>query len=136
MSELPQILDLATDSHFDWSVFAVGGPQSGFSSPDNLSFDDEGTLWMCTDVSDSKVNRGIYRFLGNNAMFTIPTSGPNRGTAYRFASGPIGCELTGPSWTPDGSTLFLSVQHPGGNWPGGGTSVPRASVVASQGFAI
>lgn len=134
-----------TAATFDWSIFAVGGPQSGFSSPDNLIFDDAGDLWMCTDVSDTKVGTGIYRFLGNNSLFRIATTGPDRGTAYRFASGPRACEMTGPAWTPDGSTLFLAIQHPGGDsrslealtshWPGGGSSVPRGSVVAITGFA-
>jgi secreted PhoX family phosphatase len=31
----------------------------------------------------------------------IPTSGRNRGVAFRFANGPIEAELTGPYFTPD-----------------------------------
>ena len=54
-------------------VFAYGGPQSGFSSPDNLTFDPYGNLWMVTDISSSRVGKGIYSFQGNNAMFFFPT---------------------------------------------------------------
>jgi hypothetical protein len=130
--------------NFDWSIFAVGGSQSGFSSPDNLVFDGDGNLWMVTDVSSSRLNTGIYTFMANNGMFMFRTSGPYAGIAYQFASGPTECEMTGPSWTPDGRTLFLSVQHPGeesksakepnSNWPKGGEEIPRPGIVAIQGF--
>jgi uncharacterized protein len=129
---------------FDWSIFAVGGPQSGFSSPDNLIFDGEGNLWMVTDISTSRHNKGIYKFHGNNGLFFFRTSGPHAGIAYQFASGPTECELTGPAWTPDGKTLFLSIQHPGelsealdkltSHWPDGGDALPRPATVAITGF--
>ncbi|HYC89666.1 MAG TPA: alkaline phosphatase PhoX [Thermoanaerobaculia bacterium] len=136
--------DDVASTTFDWSIFATGGPQSGFSSPDNLLFDDRGNLWMCTDVSDTSVGRGIYSFLGNNSMFFFPRGGS--GALHRFATGPVECELTGPAFTPDGSTLFLSVQHPGGDsaeletkgpsshWPDGGSAMPRGAVMAITGF--
>jgi secreted PhoX family phosphatase len=129
---------------FDWSIFAVGGSQSGFSSPDNLVFDGDGNMWMVTDVSSSRVGKGIYAFQGNNGMFFFRTGGPYAGIAYQFASGPNEAEMTGPAWTPDGRTLFLSVQHPGeesnsmeelsSHWPKGGSELPRPAVVAIQGF--
>ncbi len=128
---------------FDWGIFAVGGPQSGFSSPDNLVFDAGGGLWMVTDISSTRIGVGIYAFQGNNGLFYLPTKGKNAGRAYQFASGPVECEMTGPAWTPDGGTLFLSVQHPGENstsvasptsrWPNGGSDVPRPASVAITG---
>jgi secreted PhoX family phosphatase len=129
---------------FEWDVFAVGGPQSGFSSPDNLIFDGEGNLWMVTDISTSRHNKGIYKFHGNNALFFFHTDGPMAGYAFQFASGPVHSEMTGPAWTPDGKTLFLSVQHPGeesesvteltSHWPEGGDAIPRPATVAITGF--
>jgi uncharacterized protein len=134
----------AAATSFDWNIFAIGGPQSGFSSPDNLAFDAQGNLWMVTDTSSSRLNKGIYKFMGNNSMFFFRTSGPNAGIAYQFASGPVEAEMTGPSWTPDGRTMFLAVQHPGeeskslteltSHWPLGGSAVPLAAVVAIRGF--
>jgi uncharacterized protein len=131
---------------FEWNIFAVGGPQSGFSSPDNLIFDGEGNLWMVTDISTSSHNKGIYKFQGNNGLFFFRTEGPYAGIAYQFASGPIQCELTGPAWTPDGKTLFLSIQHPGeltealeeptSRWPNGGDDKPRPATVAITGFPV
>jgi hypothetical protein len=133
-----------TAESFDWSIFAVGGPQSGFSSPDNLVFDAEGNLWMVTDISTSRHNKGIYKFHGNNGLFFFRTEGPFAGIAYQFASGPVHCEMTGPAWTPDGKTLFLSIQHPGeespsleelsSHWPNGGTERPLPAAVAIAGF--
>jgi uncharacterized protein len=145
--QIVRLLEAGDDpaaSTFAWSIFAVGGPQSGFSSPDNLIFDGEGNLWMVTDISTSSHNKGIYKFQGNNGLFFFRTQGPYAGVAYQFASGPIQCELTGPAWTPDGKTLFLSIQHPGeltevleestSRWPNGGDDKPRPATVAITGF--
>lgn len=126
---------------FLWDIFAVGGPQSGFSSPDNMIFDAKGNLWMVTDVSSGSLNSGIYTFMGNNSMYVFPTAGDYAGIAFRFASGPAQCEMTGQSWVEN--AMFLSVQHPGeeseslevlgSNWPLGGNEVPYAGVVAIYG---
>lgn len=43
----------------------------------------------------------------------IPLAGPGAGQATCFATGPMECELTGPEFSNDGRSLFLSVQHPG-----------------------
>jgi secreted PhoX family phosphatase len=136
--------DGSAGESFEWSIFAIGGPQSGFSSPDNLVFDADGNLWMVTDISSSRHNQGIYAFQGNNALFFFHTSGPLAGYAFQFASGPTHSEMTGPAWTPDGKTLFLSVQHPGeespsldeltSHWPDGGEAIPRPATIAITGF--
>jgi secreted PhoX family phosphatase len=131
---------------FSWDIFASGGPQarSNFSSPDNLIFDSKGNLWVFVDVSSSVAGTGIYKTMGNNGIYVIPSVGEYAGIAYRFASGPVQCENTGPSWTPDQKTLFFSVQHPGeestsldkltSHWPEGGSAVPKSAVVAVRGF--
>jgi uncharacterized protein len=38
---------------------------------------------------------------------------PATGEARRFLVGPIGCEITGATGTPDGRTMFINIQHPG-----------------------
>jgi secreted PhoX family phosphatase len=35
------------------------------------------------------------------------------GDARRFLVGPVGCEVTGVTGTPDGRTMFVNIQHPG-----------------------
>lgn len=130
---------------FDFEIFACGGRQSGFSAPDNLTFDSDGNLWTVTDISSSSVGKGIFKTFQNNGVFVIPTSGDAMGEAYQFASAPIEAELTGPCFTDDETTLFLAVQHPGEEtedknnptsmWPHRkGDNQPRPSVVAITGF--
>lgn len=129
---------------FEWEVFASGGVASGFSCPDNLTFDSKGNLWVMCDVSNSKLNKDRFIPFKNNSIFMIPTSGKNKGKAFRFASGPVDCELCGGNFTPDESAMFVSVQHPGENsitrenptsrWPNYGNDIPRPAVIAITGF--
>ena len=151
---------------FTWEEFAAGGPrpggasgEQGFASPDNLVFDSQDNIWIVTDISSSSLKgsvdpRPIYDFHANNAIFMLPRGGEQGGVAYRFANMPIQSEGTGPYFTPDESTLFVTVQHPGEEtknleasilgqpttytsyWPGGNKttganpSEPKPSVVA------
>ncbi len=113
---------------FTWDDFAAGGPRAGaspgeqgFASPDNLVFDADDNIWVVTDISSSSVGRGAYAFHGNNAVFMLPRG--ESGVAYRFANMPRDAEGTGPYFTPDESTLFVNVQHPGENAQNSATSV-------------
>jgi secreted PhoX family phosphatase len=131
---------------FAYEVFAAGGPQAGFASPDNLMFNALHNLWVITDMSSDKLNAGIYSSFKNNGAFVMPSGidgGISGGDVFQFASGPVQAELTGPAFTPDGKTLFMAIQHPGeesedpnnptSTWPGGGE--PKSSLVAITGFA-
>jgi uncharacterized protein len=136
--------DDAEAKSFRYEIFLAGGPQSGLACPDNLAFDKFGNLWVVCDISSGKLGKGAYKPFGNNGLFVVPTEGPSAGDAFQFGSGPVECELTGPWFTEDHSTLFLSVQHPGelsesvetptSHWPHGGKEIPRPSVVAVTGF--
>jgi secreted PhoX family phosphatase len=104
---------------------------SPIACPDNLGFDPAGRLWIASDA-DSKL-------IANNGCFVVPTAGPDRGLLRQVVSGPVGCEICACEFTPDGRTLFLSVQHPGeggsieqpvSHWPDGDDSPPRSAVVA------
>jgi secreted PhoX family phosphatase len=104
---------------------------SPFGSPDNLGFDATGNLWIVTD-GDQPGGK-------NNGAYVCPTSGPSRGDLRQFMSAPIGAEVCGCEFTPDGRTLFISVQHPGeggttetprSRWPDGDGAAPRPSVIA------
>lgn len=106
---------------------------SPIACPDNLGFDPQGRLWIVTDTDDASI--------GNNGCYVVPTNGPERGLLRQIASAPVGAEVGGCEFTPDGRTLFLSIQHPGeggsvdeprSHWPDGGTLPPRSAVVAIE----
>ncbi len=83
---------------FTFEIFAAGGPNTGFSSPDNLAFDRENNLWVVTDISSSGQNKGIYAPFKNNGIFVM--MGANdamRGEPVQFASGPVESEMAGPA---------------------------------------
>lgn len=119
---------------FRWKMLSLGGEPAeggaGFANPDNLLIDKGGNIWMVNDMSSDKLNAAIPKgrldkegkaisqsnlrgVFGNNAIWFIPTSGPNAGNAYMFGYGPMECETTGPFFTADEQTLFLAIQHPG-----------------------
>lgn len=136
--------DDAEAEKFRFEIFLAGGPQSGLACPDNLLFDKRCNLWVACDIGAAKLRRGAFETFLNNGLFVVPTEGAAAGEAFQFASGPVESELTGPCFTEDGETLFLSVQHPGVNsksleeatshWPEGGAHPPRGAVVAITGF--
>jgi secreted PhoX family phosphatase len=129
-----------TSLEFTSSILLHGGLDSKIACPDNMAFDKKGNLWITNDISEDEVGKGVYKSFGNNALFYIPMKGPDSGKAFRVAQAPMDAELTGPCFSDDGKTLFLSVQHPGArtksldsltsHWPDGGTSIPKPSVVA------
>lgn len=133
---------------FKASTFIAGGEENGFSCPDNLAFDMSGNLWITSDMSGSSMNRGDkpYMSFKNNSLFVIPRYGKDEGKVIRVVTAPTDAELTGPWFSPDGKTLFLSVQHPGeqtkdvqnptSTWPFDADNIPKSSVVAITGDLI
>lgn len=144
---------------FSWDVFAFAGDPSYpegelvpadqplFGSPDGLWFDDDGRLWIQTDISNSSQNLASRKYdrIGNNMMLAAD---PSTGEIRRFLTGPRGAEITGVVTSPDQRTIFVNVQHPGesttawgaptpanpravSNWPDfSPTGRPRAATVA------
>jgi len=120
----------------DPSTYYAGFPKdrvSAIACPDNLTFDPNGNLWVATDGQPAALDM-------NDALYAIPTEGPERGRARRFLAGVPGAEITGPQFNPAGDALFVSVQHPGeggtlaaplSRWPDG-AQPPRPAVVAIQ----
>ncbi len=133
---------------FKASTYIAGGEENGFSCPDNLTFDMSGNLWITTDMSGSAMNREDkpYMPFKNNSLFVISRHGKEAGKVIRVASAPKDAELTGPWFSPDGKTLFLSVQHPGeqtknlkkptSTWPFDADNIPKPAVVAITGDLI
>ncbi|MGE3609231.1 MAG: PhoX family phosphatase [Bacteriovoracaceae bacterium] len=126
---------------FEHENFLTGGKNQGFACPDNMAFDPKGNLWFTTDMHGSEINKGEYQGLGNNALYVFIRDGKHKGEVIRVAIAPVEAEFTGPCFSPDYKTLFLSVQHPGemseskdkltSKWPDG--DIPRPAVVTLQG---
>jgi secreted PhoX family phosphatase len=80
------------------------------SKPDNLAIDKDGGVWFGTDgnFANNGVADSLYYLDLNPAH-----AGRTYGKGFRFVSVPSDAEATGPQFSPDMRTLFMSVQHPG-----------------------
>jgi secreted PhoX family phosphatase len=95
-----------------------------FNSPDGLWIAPSGIVWIQTDGYSSS-SRGF----GNQQMLAAD---PRTGDVRRFLTGPVGCEITGITITPDQRTMFVNIQHPEGSstWPSiDGETRPRSATV-------
>lgn len=108
---------------FRWDVFLLAGDPSKpavgaryhpgtskdgwFGSPDNMAFDNRGRIWISTDQGAKWEKTG-----SNDGIWAMDTEGPGRALSRMFFKAPIGAEVCGPEFTPDGRTLFLAIQHP------------------------
>ncbi len=81
-----------------------------YACPDGIAFDAHGVLWIQTDASATEMYKGELKNIGNNQMLACDVK---TGATRRFLTGPINSEVTGVSWTPDGTTMFVNIQHPG-----------------------
>lgn len=114
--------------------------------PDNLAFDTAGNVWITTD--------GAPDVFGDcNDMVVVASTPPGaaRPQLNRFLVGPLGCEICGPTLSPDERTFLAAIQHPGeadadrndygdlrweqpdtrpySSFPDGGGAWPRSAVV-------
>jgi secreted PhoX family phosphatase len=138
-----------TATECDWGFFILAGdpskPEHGaryggqvtangwVAAPDNVAFDPRGRIWISTDGQE---DAGGF----NDSLYAAATGGPARGATRCFFTAPRGAEVCGPEFTPDGRTLFLAIQHPGGGstfdkpstrWPDFRPDLPpRGSVLA------
>ena len=104
------VADLDADFNItSYKPLVVGGPYNesaeanpcavdNIASPDNLAVDAQGRLWIGEDTSDHT----------NNMLWVYD---PKTEALKRFATVPLGAEVTGLAVTPTG-TVFMNVQHP------------------------
>jgi hypothetical protein len=94
----------ATDATWHPATSANGW----FSCPDNCAFDHQGRLWVTTDQGSA------WAEISGTAdgVWALETEGERRGVGKMFFRVPVGAEMCGPRFTPDGKTLFVAVQHP------------------------
>ena len=124
-----QVLELAAPDRdhsadkFTWELLIVCGDPSKaevgarwnpatsangwFASPDNCAIDAAGNLWISTDQGEAWVKSGTA-----DGVWAMGTEGEARGMGKMFFRVPVGAEMCGPCFTPDGKTFFVAVQHP------------------------
>ncbi len=121
-----------TSTSLTWSIYLFAGDPAFdssvrlnatniFGSPDGLYYDQDGRLWIQTDISNGSQHRTNYANIGNNQMLAADAG---NGDIRRFLTGPRGCELTGVTMTPDQQTMFVNIQHPGESTTFFGTPTP------------
>ena len=98
----------------DPDIAAVGATFSSattkdgwFGMPDNCAVDGLGRLWISTDGNSAG------RTGRTDGIWAMETEGAGRGTGKHFFQVPTGAEMCGPYFTPDDTTFFVAVQHPG-----------------------
>ncbi|WP_159910602.1 PhoX family phosphatase [Pantoea sp. 18069] len=145
--------DASGSNAFRWDIFVFGAPVDGdadtnrsslsalnqLASPDGLAFDNRGIMWIQTDNGlDGGRNNDVAKATNDQMLAVIPKpmsestgTGPvinasNQAELRRFFVGPNEAEVTGIAFTPDHTSIFLNIQHPG-NWPAYGTNDATAS---------
>jgi uncharacterized protein len=110
-----------TADQFDWDFLLIAGDpkvegsgakyhpdtEAWLSSPDNVAFDSQGRIWISTDQGGAQATNNIP-----DGMYACDYEGDGRAYLKFFFACPIGAEMCGPEFTPDGRTLFVAVQHP------------------------
>jgi len=128
------------NNQFEWDIFVFGAPADGdadvnqsgltelnqFASPDGLTFDERGILWVQTDNGADAVAEDT----NDQMLAVIPSTlqdangdpsvlnAGNQMALRRFLVGPNGCEVTGLAFTDNHQHCFVNIQHPE-NWPAG-----------------
>ena len=146
--------DMAQATRFTWDIYLFGAraddgvlinvsglsDDNDFSSADGLWFDPRGVLWVQTDDgafpgagrSNNQMLAALPGTVGDGGAQTIGAqdtfvgAGASTDKVRRFLVGPVGCEITGVDMVPDGTAMFVNIQHPGeggdpgklgSNWP-------------------
>ena len=108
---------------FEWNLMVLAGDPANeraeakgnikgdiYACPDGITFDKQGVLWIQTDAHATQMYKGELARIGNNQMLACDTA---TGETRRFLTGPTHSEVTGIAFTPDSTTMFVSIQHPG-----------------------
>ena len=118
----------------DGAYFAGFDPSrvSPISSPDNITFDKQGNLWIATDGQTGTFGK-------NDGIYAVPTEGPERGFLRQLLSGVPGGEVASLAFGSNDRYLFVSIQHPAegstltnltSTFPDG--DIPRPTVVVVE----
>jgi hypothetical protein len=97
-----------------------------FACPDNMAIDHAGRLWVGTDQGS-----GWARASGTaDGIYAMETEGELRGYSRQFFRAPIGAEICGMLFMPDGRSMTVAVQHPAADGSRNFKGFERASTFA------
>ena len=124
------------------TVLVEGGAGDGkhFSSPDGLStaeLDGKPYAIISEDLiglSQGRVSaesEGAGNYFNEVYFLELGRDTATVNDLKRFIAAPRNCETTGSTFTPDGSTMFLSIQHPDGRNP---EPFNSTCIIAIEGF--
>lgn len=88
------------------------------ANPDNIAIDRKrNVMVICEDINGFSKGRNPKDAVNNGAinelyLLDLSIKNPAVDDLKRFLIGPAGCELTGPYFNLNYSTLFLNLQHP------------------------
>jgi len=111
-SPLPALANTTADNTSYWAGYDET-KVSPIARIDNVSFDSKGNMFLSTDGQPSALCDPTTFAAWNDVLVGFPTEGAERGHGKSLLSGPDGCEVTGPFFTPDDTTVFVAIQHPG-----------------------
>ncbi len=118
----------------------TGTLAGNFASPDGMylgKVNGKNYLMINEDLIGNTNNRvgepGLAKDEVYNEIYFLDLENPNptANDLKRFLIGPEGCETTGTMFTPDGKTMFVSIQHPNKNNP---APFNKTVVIAITGF--
>jgi secreted PhoX family phosphatase len=122
---------------FQWNHFVLAGDPFNeraeakgnvkgdpFACPDGLWVDG---AWRAVDPDRHVHFRRWARAIWPHGQQHDAGRRPAHGEVRRFLVGPVGCEITGATATPDGRTMFINIQHPGEAPASAATRASRAA---------
>jgi uncharacterized protein len=139
--KLKPILNHQESDDFDFDDLVVG-KEGSFSQPTSLVFDKVGNLWFTSRMPADQLGVGKLASFGNNGLFVMLNVGQQKGSIIQVATAPRDSNFGGLCFSPNGKTLFATVQNIGkistsqqasSGWNIGNGDRPRPALVAITG---
>ncbi len=118
------------------------GAENGLCRPKGLFLDEKNNLWISSQIRSNELWEEPVKAFGNNGLFVKLNTGSRKGELVRVATAPADSNFGGMCFSPNGKTLFITVQNVGDRsetekissaWNMGEGDSPRPALVAITG---